>query len=110
MRELRHFPADTARRWIGRIPEWNFLASILATEALYRLSRVASHLGDQYHEFPERGDKRHVTQMQGDYWIEYEVPEGAALEHGDVRLDLGYRSIALVQRCHLSQHWYDAPL
>ncbi len=104
------FATDAAMRLIGRVRERNLLASILATEALHQLSRIASHLAEHQHDFPHKEEKKRLTQAQGDYWIEVEVPEGAALEHGETRLGPGYRCLALVERCHLSGNFYHSPV
>jgi hypothetical protein len=104
------FAIDAAMRLIARVRERNLLASILATEALHRLSRIASHLADHQYDFPHKEGKKRLTRAQGDYWIEVEVPEGAALEHGETRLGPGYRCLALVERCHLSGNFYHSPV
>ena len=109
VRELDWFPTDVAMRWLDRIRERNFLASVMATDALERLSRyVLSRWERRAYDFLGPRDKADLTRNQGEYWIEFEVPEGTSYELRNKTFEPGHRGVALVERCHLSSNFYHA--
>jgi hypothetical protein len=110
MREFDWVYSKTALRWIGRVRARNLLASILLTDVLDRLTDYACALGsDRRHAFPSPQRKKQLTVEQGQYFIEFEVPPGAAFRyHYEERAEYGpgFRGVALIERCHLSSNVY----
>jgi hypothetical protein len=103
MREFDGVLCDTALKWIERVRERDLLSSILLTDVLNRLMDFVNALGETHRSyFPTPRCKREITTGQGHYFVEFEVPEGAVLRFRHETLNPGFRGIALVERCHLS--------
>ena len=110
LRELDDIPEPSAFRWIDRVRRRHLLASILFTDILHVMSVVAQAIGDRDRgdTFPSTTMKRELSMRQGHYFIEFQVPPGAAFRYqNEVNEDFlpGFRGVAKVERCHLSSSW-----
>jgi hypothetical protein len=95
--------------WVLEVAQQNLLAGVVLIDALDWFGDILSFVApSRKSRFPEREDKKEWTQRVGEYFLEFEVPEGWEFNfHGDVHA-VGHRGVALVRRCHLSESWYHA--
>lgn len=101
----RTYPrAEVLVQWVSAVLEENVLAGVVLTDALdftFGLLRTG-----RVREFPESAHKSKLTTAAGEYWIEFTVPPGWEFVLGPDVHPAGFTGLAMVQRCHLSQNFY----
>ena len=113
----RHGPTTTARqcsnihtldleRWIYRVLEENVLAGMVLIDALdYVMELLGRLIGDrELCDCFGPQSKKHFTEMIGNTWVEFQVPVGWELQFSRETRLAGYRGVAVIERCHLSQN------
>ena len=80
------------------------LAGILLLDALDYLTSLLDHIVGQAgrYEFPMTEHKKRFTKAMGGVLVEFEVPPGWELRFAEKKRLPGFRGIALIRRCHLS--------
>lgn len=90
--------------WALRVAEENLLAGAVLFDALDMfVEMLGSVLPDRMMEFPGPKDKKDWTERVGSYDVEFMVPEGWEFVFDGVVHPAGFRGVAGVARCHLSQ-------
>jgi hypothetical protein len=93
--------------WILDVAKENLLAGMVLMDALAWYVEVLDFVvPSRMHRFPESREKREWTEGVGDYFVEFEVPEGWEFEFRHEVYVAGHRGVACVKRCHLSDNWY----
>lgn len=108
---VRHCPRvtndGTLVEWAITVLEENLLAGVVLIDALDWFCRaVEAVMNDSGLRFPSPQDKKQLTEAAGHYLIDFEVPVGWEFVLGDASHGAGFRGIAFVERCHLSENWY----
>lgn len=105
---LRHcdelYPASL-ENWVLTVLEENRLAAMLLLDVLDYLSRLLDRFSGKRgrNEFPLAEDKKRFTEALNGPLVEFQVPMGWELCFAEtVRLP-GFRGVASIPRCHLSQ-------
>ena len=106
MRHCNDIRAIDLERWILKVLEENVLAGMVLIDAVDYVMELLGRLIEDRELCDCFGpqSKRHFTEMIGNTWVEFQVPVGweLILSH-ETRL-AGYRGVAVIERCHLSQN------
>ncbi len=103
----RHFGdlySSLLEKWVSMVRAENALAGILLLDALDYLTSLLDHIVGQAgkYEFPMTEHKKRFTKVMGGVLIEFEVPPGWELRFAEEKRLPGFRGIAVIRRCHLS--------
>jgi hypothetical protein len=93
------------QRWVLAVLRQNKLAAMLLLDALDYLTSLLDSIVDRpgRYEFPTAEQKKWFTRVMRGVLVEFEVPPGWELRFArDKRLP-GFRGVAAISRCHLSQ-------
>jgi hypothetical protein len=95
---------DLLMKWVSMVLAENTLAAMLLLDALNYLTCLLDCIvgKDDKYEFPDADYKRQFTKAMGGTLIEFEVPRGWELQFAEEQRLPGFRGIALIRRCHLS--------
>jgi|GEM_PF-5464831 len=106
VRQCNDIHAIDLERWIHKVLEENVLAGMVLIDALDYVMELLGRLvkDKELRDCFGPQSKRHFTEMIGNTWVEFQVPVGweLVLSH-ETRL-AGYRGVAVIERCHLSQN------
>lgn len=91
--------------WIVAVLQENVPAGMVLIDAVDYVLDVFSRFTkrDEYDGFDSQ-TKRRFTEMIGNTWVEFQVPIGWELQLSRETRLAGYRGVAVIERCHLSQN------
>ena len=93
-------------RWIQKVLEENVLAGMVLIDALdYVMELLGRLMSDrELCDYFGPQTKKRFTEMIGNTWVEFQVPAGWELQFSHETRLAGYRGVAIIERCHLSQN------
>ena len=106
VRQCNDIHAIDLERWIYKVLEENVLAGMVLIDALDYVMGLLGRLTEdkELRDCFGPQTKRRFTEMIGNTWVEFQVPVGWELQFSRETRLAGYRGVAVIERCHLSQN------
>jgi hypothetical protein len=89
--------------WVLNVAEENLLAGVVLLDALEMFVDLLAPVLPDRLRFPDTQDKTDWTQRVGPFDVEFVVPEGWEFVFAGAVHPAGFRGVACVDRCHLSE-------